>query len=1269
MEILNLEKKNVDELVSYGNSQTSTTTTGSDIKPAKDSVGGLMSWISGQSEDVTVGANTTNIPGEIQSAINSQTYTATVHVSTSGAIHGGQGGSFGSNAYGTLSNARAYGSAFNVANLIPAYANGTDVAIKKDEKALVNEFGNEGLIRNGKLYTIPGGMHYQSLKKGDIVLSVKQMHQLELTGKASGHARAYASGTLPNGSLLNAYNDGTGNGGIKFEGGASGKTINSTASATAKTVANAAEKSSGAIEKATESAKDLFDWIQIRLEKLQRKTDNYIRKAENASLVSRKLNNYNKAISSIDDQITANKAGAKRYQKQANSVGLSSSLAKKVRNGTIDINQYDEATQEKINQYKQWYDLVVDCKQAVKELTDQQKELARTKIDTIVEKYDLLANYAGSRVSRNDAHLTYRETAGYSNINSTQKSIYRDNIAMEQYTLQKNQTLANKLRNEIAYQLANGEMKLYDDAWRDAQIKLREFDEAVYSSKTAIEEMQQEIRNVETTKLQRALDAVKRWADQLGQILNLKEARGQNVTEADYKKQIVTNNDEILILEDLIYDSQEKQKNYEAGSEKWEEEAKIQADYQNQIMEKLISNEEYLNKIFADRWEEFEKYNDGVEDALTDIEHIRGNLDSSLDENGNITDDGYTNIVLIGKAIELSQQKVTDYNAALDKLEKQYKNGLISEDEYLEKQREYQSVIRDSISSVEDYKDELVDLWVNQAEKRNEVLQEEIDLRKKALSEKKEYHDYDKKLKNQTKELNLLEAQIKALEGVGDAASKAKAAKLKAQAEEARESLQETRDEHEYDLAIKGYDTLATDLQDQLDLTLEKLEYNSDIQQTVVNEMLDGIKTEYNTAYSEINSIIENTGLAISSSTATAISNLKSVSAELANINNYTASTAANSINTAGVDTTKASNGQSTATAERLATTKLGTANGATNKDASNTGTTSGKAQSVKLKKSSVSITKGSSTTLGVTITPTNASTKLAWSSDNSKIATVSGGKVTAKKKGTAIITVKDEVSGLSDTCTVKVTAKKAKNNNKNKATDTNVPTVNLKTGEITYPDTKESNTSSGSSNIWKGISKDASRKGDKTLDLSNSIVDRMKYNGYKSDNSARTQLWKNLNGSGAYSGTANQNSWMLQKLKKAGYASGGVVRDYIPIDTLTLLGSSVMKNGDSGFITINPGEYVLPEDLAKGMKPALNIMTDFTEAYNNAALSGAAPSITIDSLITVNGNVDKNVMDDLTSFGKQLAANQAFMNSIAKNIDKQMTADAYKAGFVRKIR
>ena len=77
----------------------------------------------------------------------------------------------------------------------------------------------------------------------------------------------------------------------------------------------------------------------------------------------------------------------------------------------------------------------------------------------------------------------------------------------------------------------------------------------------------------------------------------------------------------------------------------------------------------------------------------------------------------------------------------------------------------------------------------------------------------------------------------------------------------------------------------------------------------------------------------------------------------------------------------------------------------------------------VSLNQSSLSLKEGETATLTVTVSPSNASNKaVSWSSDNSNVASVSNGIVTAKSEGSATITVKSDDGGKTATCKVTVT-------------------------------------------------------------------------------------------------------------------------------------------------------------------------------------------------------------------------------------------------------
>ena len=83
--------------------------------------------------------------------------------------------------------------------------------------------------------------------------------------------------------------------------------------------------------------------------------------------------------------------------------------------------------------------------------------------------------------------------------------------------------------------------------------------------------------------------------------------------------------------------------------------------------------------------------------------------------------------------------------------------------------------------------------------------------------------------------------------------------------------------------------------------------------------------------------------------------------------------------------------------------------------------------ESVKLGNSKVTMTEGAAKTLKATLSPSGSRTSLTWKSSNTKVAQVSdSGRVTAKAKGTATITVTTG-NGKKATCKVTVKAPFAK--------------------------------------------------------------------------------------------------------------------------------------------------------------------------------------------------------------------------------------------------
>lgn len=116
------------------------------------------------------------------------------------------------------------------------------------------------------------------------------------------------------------------------------------------------------------------------------------------------------------------------------------------------------------------------------------------------------------------------------------------------------------------------------------------------------------------------------------------------------------------------------------------------------------------------------------------------------------------------------------------------------------------------------------------------------------------------------------------------------------------------------------------------------------------------------------------------------------------------------------------SNGKISATAAGTATITATTSNGLVASCKVTVTNPVIEVSSISLNKTTLSLAKGKSETLAATISPSNATNKtISWSSSNTNVATVSGGKITAVSAGTATITVKSS-NGKTASCKVTVT-------------------------------------------------------------------------------------------------------------------------------------------------------------------------------------------------------------------------------------------------------
>lgn len=251
------------------------------------------------------------------------------------------------------------GSAFAGGTAGRAFKQG-DWGIKGSGTALVGELGQELLVRDGHFYTIGDeSAEFIKYKQGDIIFNAAQTKEIFEKGKithGSGRGRvfssgsAFASGTVHAQGRAFADNKATGGGTLYgSSSGSSGSSSKSSSKSSSSSSSSASDEAEEFLEK--------IDWIEVAIDRIERAIS---RLDLTASSVFKKWGTRNSAlvdqIGKVREEIDLQERAYNRYMQEANSVGLSSSYAAKVRNGEINIEEItDEDLKEKIDEYQEWY--------------------------------------------------------------------------------------------------------------------------------------------------------------------------------------------------------------------------------------------------------------------------------------------------------------------------------------------------------------------------------------------------------------------------------------------------------------------------------------------------------------------------------------------------------------------------------------------------------------------------------------------------------------------------------------------------------------------------------------------------------------------------------------------------------------------------------------------------------------------------------------------------------------------------------------------------
>lgn len=1166
-----------------------------------------------------------------------------------------------------LSPAHASGTAYNVLNmkqLSPAHAGG-NVALKHNEQALVNEVGTESIVRNGVWSLLPGGAHLENLKQGDIVFSASQTKDLLEHGRTAGHARAYAEGTA---SLAHAYARSSAGNGTGTFGGVRTRTTPPSTSSNNNTnnvqnnnnaiqaiadntdsIAKSSGETADSTSKWEDPWKNAVDWFERYSTKIDNKLDlnsaiseNYQgnKNSKNPFSIETKNRKLSDSISTIQQEVPNYQKQRDYYAWQAEAygdkIGLSQDLRKLVQEGKIqDIEIYDEDTKSKIEAYQTWYDKVHSVESSIEDLKSKEADLWNQKFSNITDRYDALKSIYSNNNDVISAQMDYREASGQS---QTSRSAYANDIKLQRANQIKQNSLTAVEIKKYRTELRNLgiEYGTQSTIYKQAQANLIDLNKEYQEGKKSVQEFTNKLNEIKLTDLQNVIDKYDRASSKQSSYRDWKDAthyKGTSgVTQNDIKEGIKTNDKSINALYAKRAEVQRQMLNLSPGSEDYQSKAKEFAQLSQDILNTAKNTAELRQELAKLRTDQYDKAIKKLDHIVTDCENIQGMMDSDtfLSNDGSFTTNGLTNIALENQSIQANQRKIADWKQELAELQKAYNNHYITEEDFISQSESIVSNINQAAKDINSSQQNLISTYIDQITKENEYLQDNISKRKEALDAKKDYYDYDKTIKSKTKDINAIKAQIAALEGTTNAVAKAKLEQLKADLADKQDDLNDTKYDHKIDMESKGYDNLANQADKALDSATQAIKINTDMQKSVISNMLKEVQKNYKDVYSNITDIVKDSGAQISTEFNKLLTNIKNgkgnftvtiTSKAKANIGGT------NAFDNKAPGSTGRENGK-TNTKIKNTVKDMGTSNGASDEN----GVGKQLLQKVTASPSSITMGVGRGAFVKIGFVPSNATYKtFTYEESNKGIVSIVKGKTSLSLKGLKVgsttITVKGHGAGCKS---AKITVKVTKDGAQKTATAKNVAKsmgYSLHTNDVT----KILNATKGESNSstkdfvksyilqkkWNAAEQEIKKsdlktklskwftalpafKGDASK-IMDPVIKHIAQKGKKAT-IANIQTAASILGYKDYKNVSKwssaQKNALVKKLQSYGFANGGIIRNLIPASMGTLLGDAIIRNGDTGLISARQGETVLTEEFTNMLKPTVAAMNAFTDMY-----------------------------------------------------------------------
>ena len=540
-----------------------------------------------------------------------------------------------------------------------AYAGG-NWGLPKNQTALTGELGTEIVVRDGNWFTVgDDGAEFVNLKRGDIVFNHKQAQELLENGyvtsnKGRGHLVGFANGT--------AYSRGSSSGAIKPSKSSSGMggSKRSSSGGSGRSSGGGSGRSGGgnSSSKDAKETKNTLDEVEILIARIERQISNLDKTISSTYSAWAKRNN---AIASnlrnVSTEIKDQEKAYTTYIKKANSVGLSASWRTKVQNGAFRIEDVkDSDLWDKINEYKQWWEKVLACKDAIVDLREKEGELYKQLFDNQQSYYEELIANTQHSIDLIDAYNDQLSEAGrLGSVTNVTQQIALERKRLVQLTDEYNSLI--RLRDRA---VNSGKITKGSEAWYEMQQSINEVSESIAEANTNLITFANNIRDINYDRWEKVHDAIGGVVNELKFFYDLLNEDEMFDEQGTITNQGITGF--ALLAQEYDTYFREVQRYQSEINEVNRQMAKAENKYDQNLVDKLKELKEAQQDASANAKKMKESMVDLTEDGIKkQIDYVKKLIED------------YEDLLETQKDQTDYAKKVADQQKEINKLEKQYR--------------------------------------------------------------------------------------------------------------------------------------------------------------------------------------------------------------------------------------------------------------------------------------------------------------------------------------------------------------------------------------------------------------------------------------------------------------------------------------------------------------------------------------------------------------------------------------------------------------------